>query len=143
MPVDNAFDLQRFVDAQDDGNTYATALREIRAGRKQSHWMWFVFPQIAGLGKSSMAQHYAISGRAEAVAYLAHPVLGRRLRECATALNEIPNTDPVEVFGAVDAQKLQSSMTLFDRAAPDEPVFRAVLEKFFAGETDDGTSGRL
>ena len=141
--MSDPFGLQRFVDAQDSDGTYDQALRELRAGRKHSHWMWFVFPQIAGLGSSPMAQHYAISGLAEARAYLAHPELGRRLVECARALTELDVADPERVFGPVDAQKLQSSMTLFAAAAPDEPVFTAVLEQYFRGALDTGTTSRL
>ena len=140
--MEDGFALQRFVDAQDDG-TYAAALRELRAGRKRTHWMWFVFPQIAGLGRSETARHFALSGLAEAQAYLAHPVLGPRLLECARALLELPGCDPVAVLGSVDAQKLQSSMTLFAAAAPDEPVFREVLERCYGGEVDGGTTSRL
>ena len=132
--------LQRFVHAQDAGDTYSNAVRELRDGRKQSHWMWFVFPQVAGLGRSATAQHFAISGLPEAVAYLAHPVLGQRLRECAHLLIELPRTDPVAIFGQVDAQKLQSSMTLFALAAPDEPAFQEVLMQFFDGAPDDATT---
>jgi uncharacterized protein (DUF1810 family) len=137
------FGLRRFVDAQDRGGTYDGALRELRAGRKVGHWMWFVFPQVAGLGRSGTAQHYAISGLPEARAYLAHPVLGPRLRECAAALTRLDTTDPVTVFGSVDAQKLRSSMTLFAAADPDEPVFRAVLDQYFDGVEDDATTTRL
>jgi uncharacterized protein (DUF1810 family) len=136
-------DLQRFVDAQDAHDTYAEALRELRAGYKQGHWMWFVFPQIAGLGRSQTAQHFAISGLPEAEAYLAHPVLGPRLRECARALTGLPDTDAVKVLGSIDAQKLQSSMTLFSLAAPDEQVFRDVLDQYFAGTGDAGTTSRV
>lgn len=134
--------LQRFVDAQADG-TYEQALAELRAGRKQSHWMWFVLPQVAGLGRSSTAQHYAVGGVDEARAYLAHPVLGPRLRECAEALAALATTDPVAVMGSVDAIKLRSSMTLFAHAAPDEPVFSRVLDRFFEGEEDSGTTNRI
>jgi uncharacterized protein (DUF1810 family) len=141
--VSDPFGLQRFADAQDDGGTYDQALRELRADRKRSHWMWFVFPQVAGLGSSPMAQHYAISGLPEARAYLADPVLGRRLVECARALTDLEATDAVRVFGPVDAQKLRSSMTLFARAAPDEPVFRVVLDRYFGGTEDDATTRRL
>jgi uncharacterized protein (DUF1810 family) len=136
-------DLQRFVDAQDAGSTFDTALAELRAGHKRTHWMWFVFPQLAGLGRSAMAQRYAVRDLAEARAYLAHPVLGPRLLECARALTALDSTDPVAVLGGIDAQKLRSSMTLFAHAAPDEPVFRAVLEHFFAGAEDDATTSRL
>jgi len=138
-----AFDLERFVDAQNRGGTYDGALAELRNGRKQSHWMWFVFPQVAGLGSSPMAQHYAISSLAEARAYVDHPVLGPRLRDCCTALLDLPSPDPVQVLGHIDALKLRSSMTLFDRAAPEEPVFGQVLEKFHAGEPDEATLSRL
>jgi uncharacterized protein (DUF1810 family) len=136
-------ELQRFVAAQDAGGTYDAALHELRDGRKRSHWMWFVFPQIAGLGRSSTAQHYAIADLAEAQAYLAHPVLGPRLLECAHALTELETDDPVDVLGSIDAMKLRSSMTLFARAAPEEPVFREVLDQYFGGELDDATVSRL
>ena len=136
-------DLTRFVTAQDEGGTYDRALRELRAGRKSSHWMWFVFPQVAGLGRSETAQHYALPGLAEARAYLDHPVLGPRLRECAAALLELGQQDAVAVLGPVDAQKLRSSMTLFAQAAPDEPVWAQVLDRFFAGKADPLTLQRL
>jgi uncharacterized protein (DUF1810 family) len=136
-------ELQRFVDAQDASDTYTEALRELRAGYKQGHWMWFVFPQIAGLGRSPTAQHFAISGLPEAGAYLAHPVLGPRLLECARVLTELPETDAVKVLGSIDAQKLQSSMTLFSLAAPDEHVFRDVLDQYFGGTSDAGTTSRV
>ncbi|SDC78952.1 Uncharacterized protein, DUF1810 family [Geodermatophilus telluris] len=135
------YGLRRFVDAQ--AGSYEQALAELRAGRKTSHWMWFVFPQVAGLGRSPTAQHYAVTGLDEARAYLAHPVLGPRLVECARVLTELPGTDPVAVFGPVDAVKLRSSMTLFAYADPDEPAFRAVLEQYFAGEEDPATTARL
>jgi uncharacterized protein (DUF1810 family) len=141
--VADPFGLQRFVDAQDRDGIYDQAMRELREGRKNSHWMWFVFPQVAGLGRSPMAQHYAISGLAEAKAYLAHPVLRRRLLQCARTLTELDITDPERVFGPVDARKLQSSMTLFAAAAPDESVFRQVLEQYFDGVEDDATTSRL
>jgi uncharacterized protein (DUF1810 family) len=123
--------LQRFVEAQDAGGTYDTALRELRAGRKRTHWMWFVLPQVAGLGTSPNAQRYALSGRSQAQAYLDHPVLGPRLRECARVLAGLATHDAEEVLGPVDAQKLRSCMTLFAAAAPDEPVFREVLDRYF------------
>ena len=141
--MDDAFDLSRFVAAQDADGTYDRALRELRAGRKTSHWMWFVLPQVAGLGCSSTARHYALSGLEEARAYQAHPVLGTRLRACAQALAELRTADPEAVLSPVDASKLRSSMTLFTRAAPDEPVFRAVLDRFFAGREDPQTLDRL
>jgi uncharacterized protein (DUF1810 family) len=136
-------DLQRFVDAQDDLRTYDTALAELRAGRKRSHWMWFVLPQLAGLGMSSTAQHFGIHGLAEARAYLAHPVLGPRLRDCARALADLDTADPVAVLGPVDALKLRSSMTLFARAEPGEPVFRQVLEQYYDGAEDPATVSLL
>ncbi|MCA1712224.1 MAG: DUF1810 domain-containing protein [Actinobacteria bacterium] len=123
--------LERFVDAQRE--TYDGALAEIRAGRKTSHWMWFVFPQLAGLGRSSTAQHYAIRDLDEARAYLDHPVLGPRLREAAAA---VPAGDPVHVFGDVDAMKLRSSLTLFGQL---DPYFTTVLDRCFDGASDDAT----
>jgi uncharacterized protein (DUF1810 family) len=136
-------DLQRFVSAQDQGGTYERALAELRAGRKSSHWMWFVFPQVAGLGRSAMAQEYALASLDEARAYLAHPVLGPRLHDCCAALLDVPTDDPVSVLGSIDATKLRSSMTLFERAGADEPVFAQVLEKYFGGARDDATLDRL
>ena len=136
-------DLERFVEAQDAGGTYDQALRELRTGRKTSHWMWFVFPQIAGLGRSSTAQRYAISGLDEAKAYVAHPVLGPRLVEAAAALTQLETADATAVLGEIDAQKLRSSMTLFAHAARDEPVFRQVLAQYFDGTEDDATLARL
>ena len=134
-------DLRRFVDAQ--AQTYDQALAEMRSGRKRTHWMWFVFPQITGLGHSGMAQRFAVQDLDEAKAYLAHPVLGPRLREAATALTDLDTADPVEVFGSTDAIKLRSSMTLFAVAAPDEPVFREVLDHYFGGALDEGTTSRV
>jgi uncharacterized protein (DUF1810 family) len=139
--VTDPYDLQRFVDAQ--AHSYDEALAELRAGEKRTHWMWFIFPQVAGLGRSATAQRFAISGLEEARAYLSHPVLGRRLVESAHALAGLDTADPERVFGAVDARKLQSSMTLFALAAPDEPVFREVLDHFFGGALDDATTSRL
>ena len=135
--------LERFVAAQDGGGTYDRALSELRRGGKKSHWMWFVFPQIAGLGSSATARQYAIGSLAEAQAYLSHPVLGPRLLACTTAVCGLDETDPERVLGAVDARKLQSSMTLFHLAAPDEPAFRAVLDKYFDGRLDQATLDRL
>ena len=124
--------LDRFVEAQ--APVYDKALAELKAGRKQSHWMWFVFPQIAGLGHSPMAQHYAIQNLAEAQAYLAHPVLGASLRECTQAVLNVEHRTAHNIFGAPDDLKFRSSMTLFAHAAPDENLFRAALEKYFDGE---------
>ena len=138
-----SFDLERFIRAQDHGATFERVLAELRAGAKRSHWMWFVFPQLAGLGGSDMSRRYAISGLAEARAYLDHPVLGPRLVESARALLGLPGTDPAAVLGPVDAQKLRSSMTLFAAVAPADPVFREVLERYFAGADDEATTSRL
>jgi uncharacterized protein (DUF1810 family) len=139
--ADVPFDLQRFVDAQ--AQTYDQALAELRDGEKRTHWMWFVFPQLTGLGRSGMAQRFAISGLEEARAYAAHATLGRRLVESARVLTDLDTADPVQVFGPVDAQKLQSSMTLFALAVPDEPVFRQVLDHYFDGAEDDGTTSLI
>jgi uncharacterized protein (DUF1810 family) len=139
MTTPDSFDLQRFVDAQEAGDTYAGALDELRRGRKQGHWIWFVLPQLRGLGRSSTAQHYGLSGREEAAAYLGHPVLGPRLRESAAALAGLDETDATRVLGAVDAMKLRSSMTLFARVAPEERLFTEVLDRFFGGAPDEAT----
>jgi uncharacterized protein (DUF1810 family) len=130
------FDLQRFVDAQADVIERVRA--ELLAGRKASHWMWFVFPQVAGLGFSPMAQRYAIGSRAEAEAYLAHPVLGPRLRELTEVVNEVRGRTAHEIFGSPDDVKLRSSMTLFDAVAPGD-VFATSLRKYFDGEQDPAT----
>ena len=132
-------DLERFVQAQDQGGTYGRALTELRAGRKTSHWMWFVFPQIAGLGRSPTAQRYAIESLDEARAYLGHPVLGPRLRECAAALTAQSGSTAEQILGGIDAMKLRSSMTLFSLAAPGEAIFTDVLGRYFEGEPDEGT----
>ena len=137
------FDLERFVRAQDDGGTYEAAVAELRSGRKRGHWMWFVFPQVAGLGSSPMAQQFALSGLDEARAYLAHPVLGPRLAEAARALTGLPGGDPIAVLGPVDALKLRSSMTLFARAAGGEPVFADVLAQYYGGAEDPATVSRI
>ncbi|MFL6026969.1 MAG: DUF1810 domain-containing protein [Friedmanniella sp.] len=136
-------DLERFVRAQDEAGTYRQALAELGRGRKVSHWMWFVFPQLAGLGRSSTAQYYALRSLAEAEAYLAHPVLGPRLRECAEVLAGLTGRTADEVFGGIDAVKLRSSMTLFSRAAPEERVFAAVLDRYFGGQPDPATERLL
>jgi uncharacterized protein (DUF1810 family) len=137
--MNDSYELDRFVAAQDGGDTYATAVAELRAGRKYSHWMWFVFPQIAGLGRSPMSRRYAISSLSEAKAYLEHPVLGPRLIECARILSDLPGGDAQAIFGGIDAVKLRSSMTLFARADPANPVFRQVLDDYFAGAPDEAT----
>jgi len=129
-------DLQRFVDAQDGDGTYERALAELRAGRKVSHWMWFVFPQRAGLGQSAMSREYAIDSPEEARAYVEHPVLGPRLVECAEALLTHEDKSAEETMGGIDAVKLRSSMTLFARVAPEQPVFAQVLDRYFDGAPD-------
>ncbi len=126
--------LDRFLDAQ--RGDYAAALAEVRRGRKNSHWMWYIFPQIAGLGQSSTARYYSIRDLEEAREYYAHPVLGQRLREISGALLELRGSDPVAVFGGIDSMKLKSSMTLFALAAPDDPLFQQVLDKYYGGEQD-------
>jgi uncharacterized protein (DUF1810 family) len=131
------YDLARFVDAQ--ASAHAKALAELRAGRKLTHWMWFVFPQVAGLGTSSMSQRYAIGSLDEARAYLAHPVLGPRLRECAGAVLSHPDETARDIMGSPDDAKLCSSMTLFALADPAEPIFQQVLDTFFAGRRDPRT----
>lgn len=134
------FDLQRFVDAQD--RVYPTVLDELRGGRKRSHWIWFVFPQLRGLGRSQTALHYGISSLEEAQAYLAHPVLGPRLRECTRLVVAIDDSSADDVFGWPDNLKVRSSMTLFARATDDPDVqaeFRAVLDKFYDGAEDSAT----
>ena len=126
--------LDRFLDAQ--RGDYAVALAEVRRGRKTSHWMWYIFPQIAGLGQSSTARYYSIRDLEEAREYYAHPVLGQRLREISGALLDLRGSDPVAVFGGIDSMKLKSSMTLLAVAAPDDPLFQQVLDKYYGGEQD-------
>ena len=135
-PAADPFDLERFVTAQEED--YARALAELRAGEKRSHWMWYVFPQIDGLGSSYMAQQYAIKSLDEAKAYLAHPVLGPRLRECANALLAVQGRSAREIMGSPDDLKLRSSATLFARASA-EPLFQQLLDKYFDGEPDSRT----
>lgn len=135
------YDLERFVSAQE--HVYAGALAELRRGRKTGHWIWFIFPQVAGLGYSEMSRRYAITSLDEARAYLAHPLLGARLRECATSLLATTGLTAEQILGATDAMKVRSSMTLFLRAAPHEPVFAQVLDRFFGGVPDGATDARL
>jgi len=141
MPLD-PFDLGRFRLAQDAHGTFDAALAELRTGRKTTHWMWFVFPQVVGLGRSATAQHFAIRSLDEARAYLADPVLGPRLREAAGAAADAPAASAEDLLGDVDAAKLRSSMTLFARADLGEAVFRRVLERWFDGEEDPATTAR-
>ena len=135
--------LQRFVDAQDDDGTYESALRELRDGRKRSHWMWYIFPQIAGLGQSPTSRRYAISSLEEARAYVAHPVLGPRLEECVRALLARTGASARDIFGGIDAMKLRSSMTLFHRADPDNALYSEVLDRYFGGQPDEATDRLL
>ncbi|WP_250474004.1 DUF1810 domain-containing protein [Caballeronia sp. GAFFF1] len=135
------FNLQRFVNAQESVIDEARA--ELSAGRKRTHWMWFVFPQIAGLGHSPMAQRYAIQSLAEAQAYLAHPVLGARLVELTRIVNGVEGRSVEDIFGYPDHMKFHSSMTLFARAAPDEPIFDETLRRHFDGQPDEATLMRL
>jgi len=135
-------DLERFVQAQDSGGTYQRAVAQLRSGRKTTHWMWFIFPQIAGLGRSATAQAYAISDLAEAQAYLAHPILGPRLIECAEIVAAQQGRSAEQIFGGIDAIKLRSSMTLFAHAAPDQTIFQQVIDQYYDGQ-DPETARRL
>jgi uncharacterized protein (DUF1810 family) len=143
MAAADPYDLERFVIAQDGAGTYTHALAELRAGHKSGHWMWFVFPQIAGLGQSETSRLYAIGSLVEAVAYLRHALLGPRLLECADIVETSRVLSATEIFGPVDARKLQSCMTLFMRAAPAEAVFAHVLERYYAGAVDRNTDRLL
>ena len=131
------FDLQRFIRAQ--AGSHDVALRELRAGRKRSHWMWYVFPQLQWLGFSDMARMYAIESIEEAAAYAAHPVLGQRLRECTAAVLAVDGRSAHDIFGHPDDWKFRSCMTLFEAAVPGEPLFAAALDRYFDGERDDQT----
>ena len=130
------YNLRRFIEAQE--GVYPVALRELREGRKRSHWMWYIFPQLKHLGHSYNAKYYGLSGVDEAAAYLAEPVLGQRLREVSTAILNLPTNDAHEVFGGIDSLKLRSSMTLFDLVSPND-VFARVLDKYFNGQRDHRT----
>lgn len=141
--MEDPFDLERFVQAQNAGGTYQRALDELSRGSKESHWMWFIFPQIAGLGHSAMAQRYAISSLHEADAYLKHPVLGPRLRECTRLVLQVDGKSAYEILGSPDDMKFHSCLTLFARAAPDEALFNAALDKYFDGRDDALTIARL
>lgn len=141
--MEDPFDLDRFVQAQDANGTYTRALDELHSGSKQTHWMWFIFPQIAGLGQSATSRKYAITSLAEAEAYLQHPVLGPRLLDSAKAVADLQGFTASGIFGGIDARKLRSSMTLFLRAAPTEAVFREVLDRYFEGRADPATERLL
>ena len=134
--LDEETDLARFVEAQQP--VFETALGEIRQGRKRTHWMWYIFPQIRGLGRSEQARYFSIRSRAEAAAYANHELLGQRLRACVTALQDLTSSNAVNVFGEVDAMKLRSSLTLFETVT-DDPLFGAALDRWFAGSRDEAT----
>jgi uncharacterized protein (DUF1810 family) len=134
-------DLERFVVAQDP--IYDRVVAELRAGRKRTHWMWFVFPQIAGLGRSPASVRYALDSLDEARAYLDHPVLGARLRECTQIVADHSGLTAFDIFGGIDALKLHSSMTLFAHAAPDDPLFKTVLDRCFDAQADPNTLDRI
>jgi len=136
-----AYDLERFVAAQH--LVYDDVRAELRGGRKTGHWIWFIFPQIAGLGYSAMSRRFAIGSLDEARAYLAHPLLGTRLRECAGVVMAVTGRTVEDIFGPVDAMKLRSCMTLFHRAAPGEPLFGEVLDRCYGGVADEATDARL
>lgn len=140
-PEADPFNLQRFVDAQ--APVYDQVLRELQAGRKRSHWSWFIFPQLTGLGSSAMATKYAIGSLAEARAYLAHPVLGPRLEACVALVNRVEGRSAEAILGDPDDLKFRSCVTLFSQAAPDRPVFQDALDKYFSGEPDPRTLERL
>ncbi len=139
--MDDPHALQRFVDAQQ--GVYPQALAELRAGAKASHWMWFVFPQLRGLGASAMAQHYGLAGLAEAQAYWQHPLLGPRLAQCTQAMLALDGRSARQVLGTPDDLKFRSCMTLFMQAVPDAPMFRQALERYFDGQPDPLTLARL
>lgn len=146
---DDPYNLQRFVDAQDapswrgSMSIYEVACEELRNGLKEEHWMWFIFPQIAGLGRSAMAQRYAISSLKEAAAYLEHPVLGPRLRECTRLMLEVQGRAAGEILGFIDEMKFRSSMTLFANATTDNQIFLDALQKYFHGQQDEATLARI
>ena len=141
--VEDPYDLDRFVSAQDGGGTYRQALAELRQGAKRSHWMWFVFPQLAGLGHSPTARRYALTGLDEARAYLRHPVLGPRLLESALAVAGLEGRTAGQIFGGMDEKKLRSSITLFLRADPEEAIFQRLLDQYFEGLPDAATDQLL
>jgi uncharacterized protein (DUF1810 family) len=139
--MSDPYDLQRFVRAQDVN--FDSAREELRRGRKTSHWMWYVFPQIEGLGHSPTAQEFAIKSKAEALAYLAHPVLGQRLRECTGIVNALHGSSAHQIFGRPDDMKFRSSMTLFHNVSPETGMFKEALAKYFGGEPDPRTRERM
>lgn len=136
MQEKDKYNLTRFIEAQSE--VYRIALQELQKGRKHSHWMWYIFPQLKHLGHSYNSRFYGLSGKDEAEAYLAEPVLGHRVREVSMAILNLPADNPVEVFGGIDSMKLRSSMTLFDLVSPDD-IFARVLDKYFNGQRDNRT----
>lgn len=141
--MDDPCHLSRFLTAQNATGTYHRAVEELRRARKTTHWMWFIFPQIAGLGHSQMSQTYAISSLEEATTYLQHPLLGPRLRDCAAIVASSPASTATDIFGPIDTQKLRSSMTLFLRAGPAETLFQQVLDRYFQAHPDPATDQLL
>ena len=141
QPLDDRFNLQRFLTAQDP--VFETVRTELREARKRTHWMWFIFPQINGLGRSPTSKYFALSSKEEAQAYLSHPILGPRLMECTRLIAQIEGRTIGEILGSPDDLKFKSSMTLFAAATPDNRIFLAALEKYFAGENDEATLSRL
>ena len=139
--TDDPFDLGRFVEAQ--ASDYETAIGELRSGRKRSHWIWYILPQLRGLGRSEMSVRYGLESLAEAKAYLAHAVLGPRLRECVRTLNALPGSDPVAVLGGIDALKLRSCLTVFAEASDEDSLFQEGLDKYFRSEPDAATLSLL
>ena len=137
----STFDLERFVVAQ--APVYERVRAELAAGAKASHWMWFIFPQLRGLGRSAMAEHFGLAGRAEAKAYLAHPLLGARLRDCTRLVLDVNNKTAHEIFGTPDDLKFHSSMTLFAAVAPEEDIFSRALDRYFGGQRDSATENIL
>lgn len=139
MKIGNSSGMQKFLEAQVP--IYTQVMAELAAGHKHSHWMWFIFPQLKSLGRSATAQHFGLADMTEALEYLRHPVLGHRLRECAALVLATPGTQTTahDIFGSPDDLKLRSCMTLFEAAAPEEPIFAQVLERFYDGKRDDAT----
>ncbi len=141
--MDDPYDLERFVIAQNDNGTFERALSELRQGHKKCHWMWFIFPQFKGLGQSSESRYFAIASIDEARAYVAHALLGPRLLKCAEAISSDDSPTAEEIFGGIDVKKLRSSLTLFMHAVPDEPIFAQLLQKHFSGIADSATEGLI
>jgi uncharacterized protein (DUF1810 family) len=139
--MDDPYDLQRFVDAQNP--VYGQVCAELAAGAKRSHWIWFIFPQLKGLGRSATALHYGLGGRDEAQAYWRHALLGARLKECSALVLAVQGKSALQIFGSPDDMKFRSSMTLFEQVAPDEPVFAQALRRYYGGQRDERTLALL